>query len=78
MYVVILLMQCTYWPIPTSYSWQIIFPKMEVREDLFSRWFCWCSCATAPIGWQAAMETLLQVAENGGPSMFARIDVMRA
>lgn len=31
---------------------------------------------TAP--WQAAMEALLLVAELGGPTMFARIGVMRA
>jgi hypothetical protein len=28
--------------------------------------------------WQAAMEALLLVAEGGGPTMFARIGVMRA
>jgi hypothetical protein len=28
--------------------------------------------------WQAAMETLLLVAEHGGPTMFARIGVMQA
>jgi hypothetical protein len=28
--------------------------------------------------WQAAMEALLLVAEHGGPTMFARIGVMRA
>jgi hypothetical protein len=28
--------------------------------------------------WQAAMEALLLVAESGGPTMFARIGVMRA
>ncbi len=28
--------------------------------------------------WQAAMEALLLVAENDGPTMFARIGVMRA
>lgn len=28
--------------------------------------------------WQAAMEALLLVAERGGPTMFARIGVMRA
>ena len=28
--------------------------------------------------WQAAMQALLLVAENGGPPMFARIGVMRA
>jgi hypothetical protein len=28
--------------------------------------------------WQAAMEALLLVAETGGPTMFARIGVMRA
>jgi hypothetical protein len=28
--------------------------------------------------WQAAMEALLLVAENGRPPMFARIGVMRA
>ena len=28
--------------------------------------------------WQAAMEALLLVAEFGGPTMFARISVMRA
>ena len=28
--------------------------------------------------WQAAMEALLLVAEHDGPSMFARIGVMRA
>ena len=28
--------------------------------------------------WQAAMEALLLVAEQGGPTMFARIGVMRA
>ena len=28
--------------------------------------------------WQAAMEALLLVAELGGPTMFARIGVMRA
>jgi hypothetical protein len=28
--------------------------------------------------WQAAMEALLLVAEHGGPTMFARIRVMRA
>lgn len=27
--------------------------------------------------WQAAMEALILVAENGGPSMFTRIGVMR-
>ena len=27
--------------------------------------------------WQAAMEALILVAENGGPTMFARIGVMR-
>jgi hypothetical protein len=28
--------------------------------------------------WQAAMEALILVATHGGPTMFARIDVMRA
>jgi hypothetical protein len=28
--------------------------------------------------WQAAMEALLLVAERGGPTMFARIGIMRA
>lgn len=28
--------------------------------------------------WQAAMEALILVAESGGPTMFARIGVMRA
>jgi hypothetical protein len=28
--------------------------------------------------WQAAMEALLLIAESGGPTMFARIGVMRA
>ena len=28
--------------------------------------------------WQAAMQALLLVAEHGGPTMFARIGVMRA
>ena len=28
--------------------------------------------------WQAAVEALILVAESGGPTMFARIDVMRA
>jgi hypothetical protein len=28
--------------------------------------------------WQAAMEALILVAENDGPTMFARIGVMRA
>jgi hypothetical protein len=28
--------------------------------------------------WQAAMETLLLVAEHDGPTMFARVGVMRA
>ena len=28
--------------------------------------------------WQAAMEALILVAENGGPTMMARIGVMRA
>jgi hypothetical protein len=28
--------------------------------------------------WQAAMEVLILVAESGGPTMFARIGVMRA
>jgi hypothetical protein len=28
--------------------------------------------------WQAAMEALLFVAESGGPTMFARIGIMRA
>jgi hypothetical protein len=28
--------------------------------------------------WQAAMEALILVAETGGPTMFARIGVMRA
>jgi hypothetical protein len=28
--------------------------------------------------WQAAMEALLLVAERGGPTMFARIGVLRA
>ncbi|WLB58041.1 hypothetical protein [Bradyrhizobium japonicum] len=28
--------------------------------------------------WQAAMETLILVAEGGGPTMFARIGVLRA
>jgi hypothetical protein len=28
--------------------------------------------------WQAAMEALLLIAENGGPTMLARIGVMRA
>jgi len=28
--------------------------------------------------WQAAMEALLLVSESGGPTMFARIGVMRA
>ena len=28
--------------------------------------------------WQAAMEALLLVAESGGPTMFARIGMMRA
>jgi hypothetical protein len=27
--------------------------------------------------WQAAMEALLLVAESGGPTMFARIGIMR-
>ena len=30
------------------------------------------------VEWQAAMEALLLVAESGGPTMFARIGVMRA
>jgi hypothetical protein len=29
-------------------------------------------------GWQAAMEALILVATQGGPTMFARIGVMRA
>jgi hypothetical protein len=29
-------------------------------------------------GWQAVMETLILVAENDGPTMLARIGVMRA
>jgi hypothetical protein len=29
-------------------------------------------------GWQAAMEALILVATHGGPTMFARIGVMRA
>ncbi|MCP3466684.1 hypothetical protein [Bradyrhizobium sp. CCGUVB23] len=28
--------------------------------------------------WQAAMEALILVAEQGGPTMFARIGIMRA
>ena len=28
--------------------------------------------------WQAAMEALILVAENGGPTMLARIGIMRA
>jgi hypothetical protein len=28
--------------------------------------------------WQAAMEALILVAESGGPTMFARIGIMRA
>ncbi len=28
--------------------------------------------------WQAAMEALILIAERGGPTMFARIGVMRA
>jgi hypothetical protein len=28
--------------------------------------------------WQAAMEALILVAESGGPTMFARISIMRA
>jgi hypothetical protein len=28
--------------------------------------------------WQAAMEALILVAEGGGPTMFARISIMRA
>jgi len=28
--------------------------------------------------WQAAMEALILIAENGGPTMLARIGVMRA
>lgn len=28
--------------------------------------------------WQAAMESLILVAEQGGPTMFARIGIMRA
>lgn len=28
--------------------------------------------------WQAAMQALILVAEGGGPTMFARIEVMRA
>ena len=28
--------------------------------------------------WQAAMQALILVATSGGPTMFARIDVMRA
>ncbi|QDP26259.2 hypothetical protein [Bradyrhizobium cosmicum] len=28
--------------------------------------------------WQAAMQTLILVAEGGGPTMFARIGIMRA
>ena len=28
--------------------------------------------------WQAAMEALILVAERGGPTMFARIGIMRA
>jgi hypothetical protein len=28
--------------------------------------------------WQAAMEALLLVAERGGPTMFARVGIMRA
>ena len=31
----------------------------------------------APV-WQAAIEALILVAEHGGPTMFARIGVMRA
>ena len=29
-------------------------------------------------GWQAAMEALILVATSGGPTMFARIGIMRA
>jgi hypothetical protein len=32
----------------------------------------------ATAGWKAAMEALLLVAEHGGPTMFARIGMMRA
>ena len=32
----------------------------------------------AVLEWQAAMEALIVVAEGGGPTMFARIGVMRA
>ncbi|WP_247499035.1 hypothetical protein [Bradyrhizobium sp. 149] len=32
----------------------------------------------AASAWQAAMEALMLVAEDGGPTMFARIGVMRA
>jgi hypothetical protein len=31
-----------------------------------------------PLKWQAAIESLMLVAELGGPTMFARIGVMRA
>ncbi len=34
--------------------------------------------STKPKEWQAAMEALILVAELGGPTMFARIGVMRA
>jgi hypothetical protein len=30
------------------------------------------------LSWQAAMEALILVASSGGPTMFARIGIMRA
>jgi hypothetical protein len=36
------------------------------------------STPTKPVVWQAAVQALLLVAERDGPTMFARIGVMRA
>jgi hypothetical protein len=59
-------------PIPLPRGRQLVTPEDAVKfiTKLPKAWH------DAP-EWQAAMETLILVAESGGPTMFARIGVMR-
>jgi hypothetical protein len=59
--------QNIYLTMPINCSWQTAFPNMEVREDLFSRRFCWRSSATAPIGRRHKAE---------GPFLAAKAEVL--
>ena len=55
-------------------------PAVGSKADFppLKRGVCFTSRARAAPEWQAAMGALILVAEKGGPTMLARIGVMRA